>query len=134
MIDHSNDHNYILKECHLTKQLELDNEKLRSEKKLLKKEITDLKGQLFFYEKQNTRIKSVKLKLSETIAELREEINTAKGPRYIQCDICDAKFKSRDVYDDHISSAHNVKEVKCEKCDLFLSTNQYLNTHIAFSS
>ena len=71
MIDHSNDHNYILKECHLTKQLELDNEKLRSEKKLLKKEITDLKGQLFFYEKQNTRIKSVKLKLSETIAELK---------------------------------------------------------------
>ena len=37
MIDHSNDHNYILKECHLTKQLELDNEKLRSEKKTAEK-------------------------------------------------------------------------------------------------
>ena len=131
MIDHSKDHNYILKECSLTKQLELDNKKLKSEKILLKKEITDLKGQLFFYKKQNTRIKSVKLKLSETIAELKEEIKAAKGPRYIQCDICDTKFKSRDVYDVHISSAHNVKQVNCEKCNLLFSKNQHLNTHIA---
>ena len=80
MIDDSKDHNYILKECPLTKQLELDNEKLKSERILLKKEIRDLKGQLFFYKKQNTRIKSIKEKLSETIAELREEIKTAKGP------------------------------------------------------
>ena len=80
MIDHSKDHNYILKECLLTSQLELDNEKLKSEKILLKNELRDLKGQLFFYKKQNTRIKSIKEKLSETIAELREEIKTAKGP------------------------------------------------------
>ena len=131
MIDHSTDHNYILKEFPLTKQLELDNEKLKSETILLKKEIRDLKGQLFFYKKQNTRIKSIKEKLSETIAELKEEIKAVKGPRYINCDICDAKFKYRDMYDVHISSAHNVKEVKCENCNLFFSKNQHLNSHIA---
>ena len=131
MINHWKDHNYILKECPRTKQLELDIEKLKGEKTLLKKEVTDLKGQLSFYKKQNIRIKSVKWKLSETIADLKEEIKAAKGPRYIYCDICDDKFKSRDVYDVHVSSAHNVKEVKCETCNLFFSKNQHLNTHIA---
>ena len=131
MIDHSKDHNYILKECSLTRQLELDNEKLKSEKILLKKEITDLKALLFKYKKENTRIKSVKWKLGETITELKEEIKAAKGPRYIYCDICDAKFKSKEVYDVHISSAHNVKQVKCENCNLFFAKDQHLNTHIA---
>ena len=118
MIDLWKDHNYILKECPLTRQLELDNEKLKSEKILLKKEIADLKGQVSFYKKQNTQIKSVKWKLNETIAELKEEIKAAKGPRYTYCEICDAKFKSKEVYDVHISSAHNVKQVKCENCNL----------------
>ena len=72
MINHWKDHNYILKECPRTKQLEHDIEKLKGEKTLLKKEVTDLKGQLSFYKKQNIRIKSVKWKLSETIADLKE--------------------------------------------------------------
>ena len=130
-LDLSKDHNYILNDGPLTKQLVLENQKLQSEKAKLKSEVAGLKRQLWGCKKENTQIKSDKVKLGEKITALKEEIKAAKGPRYFQCDICEAKFKFRELYDVHISSAHNVDEFKCETCNLFFAKNQYLNAHIA---
>ena len=130
-IDNSKDHNYILNDGPLTKQLVLENQKLHSEKAKLKSEVAGLKRQLYGVKKENTQIKSDKLKLGEKITALKEDIKVLKGPRYFYCDICDGKFIHKELYDVHIGSAHNVNEFKCENCNLFFAKNQHLNAHIA---
>ena len=130
-LDLSKDHNYILNDGPLTKQLVLENQKLQTEKAKLKSEVAGLKRQLYGVKKENTQIKSDKLKLGEKITALKEEIKVLKGPRYFYCDICDGKFIHKELYDVHIGSAHNVNEFKCENCNLFFAKNQHLNAHIA---
>ena len=80
--------------------------------------------------KDHSQIRKENLEQNEKMVKLKEELKEATKFRYLHCDICEAKFMKKELYDVHITT-HNIEEHKCDNCKLFFAKKHFLNFHVA---